>query len=153
MKLTPEQAQIVTDNHDLIYWYANMKHLDLDEWYDLLAITLCQAVLKHDSNRSTLSTYFKIRADGVVNKEYRKTQTQKRFGKDIPFVENVHDDISLDDIDVAIKYRDLIDNDKTGILRLKLQGYTQKEIAEMIGVNQSYISLELKRLREEFNND
>jgi len=60
MKLTPEQSQIVADNHDLIYWYANMKHLDCEEWYDLLAIALCQAVIKHDPQRGTLATYFNM---------------------------------------------------------------------------------------------
>ena len=40
MKLNDEQRGVVEENHQLIYWYAHRRHLDLEEWYDLLAIRL-----------------------------------------------------------------------------------------------------------------
>ena len=44
-QLTPEQQKLVTDNHNLIYSLANAKNIDLDEYYDVLAIGLCKAAI------------------------------------------------------------------------------------------------------------
>ena len=60
MILTKEQQKMVEENHDLIYWYANIKKLNLENWYDLLAIELCGVVLKYNPKKGSLSNYYKI---------------------------------------------------------------------------------------------
>lgn len=152
VKLTPEQAQIVADNHNLIYWYCNMKKLDVNTYYDLLAIELCNTVMKYDPEKGTLANYFKIRADGMIAKEYQKSQAQKRAHKDIRYIENLY---GVDNIYTNYKLREtyetLLGLDEYGIIKLRLLGYTQNEIAEMLNLSQSFISKELKRIRKEFN--
>lgn len=55
-KLAPEQAQLVADNHNLIYSFCQLKHLDVDEWYDVCAIGLCEAAQKWNPSRGRFST-------------------------------------------------------------------------------------------------
>ena len=43
--LTAEQQQLVIENHNLIYDFAKRKNLIIEEYYDILAIGLCNAAL------------------------------------------------------------------------------------------------------------
>lgn len=153
MKLTEEQALVVEKNHSLIYWYAHMNHLDLENWYDILALELCYTVLKYEEEKGSLATYYKVRCDGIVRKEYRKSQAQKRLHESVLYIEEEHKneiDDNIDDIISEMEYRDFIDSDDSNILRLKQNGYNQNEIATMLNVSQSFVSQRLKKLRKEF---
>lgn len=58
MKLSETQKRLAEDNHNLIYTYIYNKKLDIDEWYDILAIGFCKAVATYDPNKGySLSTY------------------------------------------------------------------------------------------------
>ena len=155
MRLTEEQQKIVEDNHNLIYWYINYANLDFQEWYDLLAIELCYTVMKHDESKGTLSTYFKLRADGLVYKEYRKSQAQKRFHFDAEYIDATHSNTGdhLDNriaiADTETEVHDLFKGEYGEIMKLRYEGYSQTEIAEKLGVSQSYVSKILKKLRDE----
>lgn len=45
--LTEEERKLVENNHDLIYMLADCLELDIDEYYGLLAISLCHAAQKY----------------------------------------------------------------------------------------------------------
>lgn len=148
--LTEIQKQIVSDNHNLIYWYAHLSRLDLEEWYDLLAIELCHSVQRHDELRGTLSTYYKTRCDWLVLNEFRKHNRKKRFHINVEYIPEIHSSttgIQDDEIHVT----DILNDPEYGkIIRLKFDGYTQQEIAEQLGVSQSYISNTLKKIRRKY---
>lgn len=153
-KLTDKERQMVEDNEKLIYWYANKKNLDLDEWYGLLAIELCKTVRKYNPDRGSLSTYFKLRADIMV---YRKMQEKYRSGElyDYEIDESQHEDESVevfDKVDSDIALEDLLESLETDrgriIIRMKLDGYTQKEIAEETGLTQQGVGWVLRKVRE-----
>ena len=55
-RLTEEQKELVTKNHDLIYAYAHKKNISIDEYYDVLAIGLCKAAKTFDKNKGMFST-------------------------------------------------------------------------------------------------
>lgn len=126
-----------------------MKKLDIEEYYDLLAIELCRTVYSYIEEKGSLSNYFKMRADNLVNKEYAKTQLQKRLNNGhVPLTE-VYDYISNgDDIAECVELDDFITEDKSDILRMKLDGYTQSEIAGALGLTQSYVSRVLSKKRK-----
>lgn len=158
-KLTDIERQMVEDNHNLIYWYANKKNLDLDEWYDLLAIELCKTVRKYNQDRGSLSTYFKLRADIMV---YRKLQEKYRSGElyDYEIDESQHCDEAVevfDKVDSDIALESLLDSLETDrdrlIIKMKLDGYTQKEIAEETGLTQQGVGWVLRRVRERLDAD
>lgn len=155
MKLTNEQAQIVEENHALIYWYANLKQLKLDDWYDLLAIELCKTVIKHHPEKSSLANYYKLRCDCLCNKEYQKTQAQKRFNLGVYDLEEVYNwttpnDCKYEDVDDLQLIVDTFSSEYQEIIVLKYQGYTQGEIANMLGLSQSQISKILRKVRDEY---
>jgi len=139
MRLTDEQRIIVTENHKLIYWMINRKHLEMAEYYDLLALELCYAVAKHDPSRGSLANYYKLRCEGVLYKEYRKSQAQKRTHLtetlESNFTVPIYDDYS------AFKLiEDIIDDPNYLIFMLKSTGYSQCEIAKKLNISQSFVS-------------
>lgn len=153
-KLTDKERQMVEDNEKLIYWYASKKNLDIDEWYGLLAIELCKTVRKYNPNRGSLSTYFKLRADIMV---YRKMKEMYRSGElyDYEIDESQHEDESVevfDKVDSDIVLEDLMKSLETDrdrmIIKMKLDGYTQREIAEETGLTQQGVGWVLKKVRE-----
>lgn len=150
MRLSDEQRQIVEDNHNLIYWYCNLKNLDLEEWYDLLCIELCFTVMKYDPEKGSLSNYFKLRADNLTYKEYAKTKLQKRANNGIFELTDANMTPSLDDIQEAVELEEVFNVENGMILKMKAQGYTQHEIAEFFGVSQSHISKMLRKLKKEY---
>lgn len=151
MKLTEEQQRIVEENYKLIFWYANMKHLNLEEWYDLLAIELCYAVMKHKVEKGSLSTYFKLRADGLVYKESKKARTLKRTCTEVGFIENIHS--NRETTDELLELEEWVGVENKDIIRMKYDGYTQTEIAREIGVSQSYVSKVLRKTKEDYYSD
>lgn len=150
MRLTPEQSEIVANNEKLIYWYLNLKGLDIDEWYDLLAIELCYTVAKHKPEKGSIANYYKLRCDGLVSKEWRKNMTQKRDG----VMSMLDDEMIGESVDHSgLSMEMLLEQADSDILNLKVQGYSQKEIAMELGVSQSYVSRALKELREKLELD
>jgi len=149
MRLTDEQRIIVTENHKLIYWMINRKHLEMAEYYDLLALELCYAVAKHDPSRGSLANYYKLRCEGVLYKEYRKSQAQKRLHTNVTLIDNVHT-INNNDLQRMAELSEWMNGDDGIILQMKSEGYSQTEIGNHLGVSQSYVSKILKRLKKEF---
>ena len=148
MKLTEEQKKIVEDNHNLIYSFAHSKNLNLDYWYDILAIELCKSVMKHNPQKASLSTLFYLKASRTVIMEMNKINAKKRMGEQMTtelfpnqLVGNneEYEDIILEDELSASKYYP--------ILKLKYEGYSQKEIAKMLDISQSQVSRALKEAR------
>lgn len=58
MVLTDEQRQLVSKNHNLIYQFAKVKQLDLEEHYGTLAIGLCRAASLFDPGRGVKFSTF-----------------------------------------------------------------------------------------------
>ena len=144
MKLTDEQSKTVEENHNLIYGFANMRKINLDEHYGTLAIELCNTVKHWNPQRSNLSTYFYIRANNRMRMEYRKKFSNKRKANEdslelkLDILNYPNDELAEDLI-----LQDMIKHGDSEIILLKYQGYSQDEIAEKLGVSQATISREL----------
>lgn len=149
MRLTEEQAQVVADNHDLIYWYIHKNNLSVDEWYDIFAIELCYAVMTHNPERGSLSNYFKLRCDWVFCEIIQKQRDRsvEEFTSDyLDGNETSYDGAEhiLDQLEIEKLFQE-----KNGdIYKLIYEGYTQSEIAKIIGKRQATISRTLKRVRK-----
>ena len=55
--LNHTQQEIVANNHNLIYFMCKKYNLDIEEYYDVLAIGLCKAAKSFDYNKSKFATY------------------------------------------------------------------------------------------------
>lgn len=151
MRLTEEQAKVVEENHNLIYWYAKMKNLDLQEWYDLLAIELCNTVMEYNSEIGKLSTFYKKKCDTMVNHVFMKSKTKKRDFKVSHFDDEVLSTPCYTNLE-DVSFLDKEFNRKHGeILKLKYEGYSHKEICEMLGVGLRLVRTTLKRFKERYD--
>lgn len=168
--LTPEQQKLVSDNHNLIYSYAKKMNLELDEYYGILAIGLCQAASLFDPDLgfafSTLA-YTSMRSE--CYSYWRNTYMCKHhLPKDLivsldapihedpyskEFYDKIYDifeeDYKAEILKVEIKefIETLSERDQILLLYL-LQGYSRKEIAAYLGVTRSNIGDRLKKLKE-----
>ena len=70
-KLSNEQREFVEQNHGLIYSYAHRKKLNLEEYYGILALALCQAAVLWDKRKSSFSTYVYMKMSSYVNAHIR----------------------------------------------------------------------------------
>lgn len=156
MKLTEEQKKVVEENHNLIYWYATQKsakHIEyLNVYYDVLAIELCKSAIHYDPSRGSFSNYFKLRADSAVYKEYRKTLAKKRDGVEVE-LRDTTTNVGVGGIDELLDelyLKDWINDSDSEILKLRLQGMNQTQIAEIVGVSQAQVSRTLIKLKEKY---
>lgn len=167
MKLNDEQRQLVEDNHNLIYQYAHDNNLDLEMWYDLLAIELCKSVLKHDPSKGKLSTLFYIRAKHAMWREYCKSKSKKRDGGVIYSLDYEYGDsdggtVTLgemledeiydvgDNSIMSILKNEILNSEYGDIIKMRLEGYSQSEIAESMGCSQAHISRILQDIKGEY---
>lgn len=158
--LTSEQKKIVEDNHNLIYFYINKNNLDENEYYDLLALSLCKAAKKFDPSKSKFSTFalhcFKmdhlieirnkkaVKRDALVISLSDKIYTSDD-GKETELVEIIPGDRDVFDKMILMDIPKLLDDDRlVQICKLSYLGYGQQEIAYMVGVSQSLVSRQLK---------
>jgi DNA-directed RNA polymerase specialized sigma subunit len=148
--LTEIESLLVEKNHNLIYWVASKMNLDLEEWYDLLAIELCLTVQRFDSEKSTLANFYLIRVGNLVKKEYKKLNTNKRYNEGHVSLDEVVDFIvdKCPSNETSLDW--IMELDPNGILKLKAEGFTQKEIADSLGVSQPYVSNLIAKVRREY---
>jgi RNA polymerase sigma factor (sigma-70 family) len=141
---------MVADNHNLIYWIVKIKHLNVEDWYDLLSIELCMAVQKFNPTKGTLANYYNMRCNSLIARELAKEGLQKNANNGIVGLCEIDECTNPEEIEDYIRLKELFGNENAEIFNLKLQGYTQGEIAEKLGVTQSNISKTLRRIKDEY---
>ncbi len=173
-QLTSTQQKIVEDNHKLIYGLAHKNHINLDEYYGVLAIGLCKAALSYDEVRGQFSTF----AYTTMLNEYNKVVRHNKTNCVIPdeIVCSMDIEVKVDGTDGnAIKFGDLIPDDKVDIendvisssmldsmcnnlseqdkeiVMMLADGMSQTEIAKFFGVKRQCISQKVIRIREKVN--
>lgn len=152
----------------MIYGFAHSRKLDLEEYYGLLAIKLCEVVMRWDKSKSKLSTLYYISADRMIWNEYRRENARKRDSgpmlsldylytsndgkvKLIDFIGNENIGEQLDDEVVeSVIEEQLLSGQYREIIKLRLEGYTQGEISEILNMSQSNISRILNLIYEEY---
>ena len=154
-KLTKHQQEIVEDNHNLIYSFIHRRGLDADEYYGLIAESLCKAVLNWDESKGKLSTLFYIIARNDVYNEWRKGSAGiYQFTDTLPLEEDwIPDNYDLEgEFILKETIKDVENSEYNDLFQLKLLGYNNKQIAEMFGVSQSTIGNWLRRMGERYFN-
>lgn len=170
-RLTEEQRQLVSDNHNLIYAYAHKMNLDLDEYYDLLAIGLCLAACSYDPSKgTTFSTYAYSAMRNTCYMYWRRNYVSSHripkeliisynapFGDDFGKEELVNrlDDIfgTYDFSPTPVELNEFLKSLKKTeriILHDSYYGYTQTEISQKLGISQSFISRIRRTLKEKW---
>lgn len=167
--LTPEQRKLAEENHAFIFYYMRRKGLDQDKFYDILAYALCKAARAYDPSQFSFATFCYMCFENEIRMLHRKetrritafpfsyydakvdSETQDLLYKIVP---DFAAEQKFDEAETAILIKDFIQKlpDKLKqTLRLRLQGYDQREIGRILGVDQTMISRRLKKIRELFN--
>ena len=168
MKLTDEQRQLINDNHNLIYAILNERKLKIDDWYDVAALGMCDAALHWDSSREIpfhcyAGTCIKMR----LNNEMEHMNRQKRSGQrsllyynawegteksDEKFIDNLISYQSVEDEVIGkLTYEDIasnLNNKKSNIFRLLIEGYKLREIGAMLGISYNAVFLHKKSIAQ-----
>lgn len=154
-KLTKEQQKIVEDNHNLIYSFLQSRGLNKDEYYGLIAESLCKSVLHWDESKGALSTLFYIVARNDLYKEWRSGQAgHYQFEDTVPLEEDwIPDNHDLEsEFILKETIKDVENSEYNDLFQLKLLGYNNKQIAEMFGVSQSTIGNWVRKMGEKYFN-
>lgn len=158
-ELNYEQQQLAEQNHNLIYSFAKSRKLDLEEYYDVLAIGLCRAALVYDENKATFFTlaykcmsneYNKIIKGQTVQRKIPDTlissldeviSVSEEEGSEITLYDCIKKDIfpipdssTITNIMFDKFYNNKLTKQEQKIVKLLAQDRTQVEISKLMGL-------------------
>ena len=160
--LTPEQKQFAEDNHNIVYLFLRYKRLSLD-YYDIIIFGYLRAVRKYFERPELRQYQFRTIANYAMKTDlynhYRKQSRQKRKAYVISLDTAVSGDerltlmdvISVDDTDSASlleEISEMISKEQFNIVRMKAEGYNDREIAKQYDVPVHSIKEILSSIRE-----
>lgn len=167
--MTKEQQKLVEENHNLIYHMCHKYNLNIEEYYGILAIALCKAAISYDKNTGySFATYACKAMYNAYLLNIRYAKSSRRNGvvvslNDIIYENNNGDsDIALEDtisnnLDVYDEciFLDFykLDERQLKIIKLRIQGYNQAEIADLFNISQSYASRLLLKIHKLLTGD
>lgn len=170
--LTKTQQNLVTENHNLIYEFAKRKHLSIEEYYDILAIGLCEASKSYDCSSGEFSTIAFRCMDAELNDYYKYINRGKRIPEDMilsydaptggddsdcnsNFLDSFTDNRCVHDIVVSgimseILINLLSDKEQT-VARLLANGMNQSDIAKCIGCKRQTVQYYIVKIRKKWS--
>lgn len=174
-KMTPEQQEFATKNHNLIFGFIRDRKLNQSEYYGILAMQFCKAVVTYDRDFGDGNVPFASYAYLVFDRAlkmhlaylHRKKRehdldaasldalrTEAGGEEDEPL--NMYNIVKSYD-DEEIEYDLLLDNiykhikndEDRFIIKSRIMGYTQDEIAQVLGWgSQTDVSNRLKLIKQ-----
>ena len=163
--MTQEQRKLVEENHKLIYYTLNKYKLNPEEYYDILAIGLCKAAIKFDPERSKFSTFaMKVMYNEFLQHDRNEKAEKRKENKNtlsLNYIMTNHKnkdrkcefgDLLTDGREpfmdvIHMHLPDILTNQELLVCKLSYADYNQSQIAEKLGVTQSYVIRLLKRAR------
>ena len=168
--LTPEQQQLAADNEKLI-WFFLKKYAsgsDPQELYGVAAEGLIRAAATYDPARGKFSTHAMYHMRGAVGFNQCCAKRKKRSGKLVLHMDDVdavdpNEEYNAETCGVAqLKDRPCLSLDETGadverflrslpardreLVRMRIVGYTIKEIGDTFGITIQAASAHMKRI-------
>lgn len=172
-RLTKEQQDLVTKNHNLIYDFAKKKNLLISEYYDILAMGLCKAAMEYKENNGMFSTFAYPCMENELINHYVKTNRKHcipeemiissdapRNGEDfdnkVSLLDSLKDDSCTDDIvlgEVMSTYLiSLLSEKEQTVVNLIMDGMTHREIAQKMKCKRQNISYYIQQIRKKWAN-
>lgn len=163
--LDEQQKKLVEENHKLIYYTLNKYKLNPEEYYDILAIGLCKAAMNFDPKRSKFSTFaVQVMYNEFLQHDRNENANKRKVNKNtLSLNHRIKDpknesrtcefgDLLTDGREpfmdvIHIHLPDILTKQELLVCKLSYDDYNQPQIAEKLGVTQSYVSRLLKRAR------
>lgn len=171
IRLTRAQQRMVENNHNLIYSLANRANIDINEYYDILAIGLCEAALSYDESKGKFSTFAWI----VMKNKYLNTIRRSTIDRVVPreiicsldAEINIYDEsccslydlicddsVNVEDASILKSKLDFLYNKLSGydkeIVTMLLKEISQSDIAKHFGVSKQYVNQRVLDIRKKF---
>lgn len=134
---------MIEENHNLIYSYCHNKNLDVNEYYGLLAETMCKVIPRYDGS-SNLSTYLYTCFTNAIRDDWRKNKNNK-----LGYDENIEQEDYSQRIENIIISNELIEKYGNDIIKLYIQGYTIRELSDMFNIPKTNVSKIISKFRLE----
>ena len=168
-QLTSKQKELVEVNHNLIYKFASIKNVSIEEYYDILAIGLCKAAMAFDDDKGKFSTFAFKCMSNELGSYFNHMKTQRAipealiFSYDAPIndsgdclLETFPTKYSIQDAvmnNIMIKkFKNALDKNEENIVRLLVSGMNQCEIARYLKCSRQNINRYTARIRNKWNN-
>lgn len=164
--LDRSQQFLVEQNHNLIYGFAQKKKLDVDEYYGLLAISLCKAAEAYQESRGKFTTFAYMVMENDLNKYWRTTQNQKSIPQEMivsynaenessntPYLENIV--VDSNDMDFHMQYNDMLsqmNSIEKIICQMLMDGAKQSDILKRLGITKRQYEHIRQKLRNKYHN-
>lgn len=167
--LTKEQQKIVEQNHGLIFGFAKRHSLNLDEYYDVLAIGLCKAARSYDAEREcTFATYAYCCMNNAIGSVKRIENSTKKIPRNLVASYNALVDgqdnhpseleyflrdhsSNTDNVISKIhvdQFRETLPDDMKYLFDRLMAGYLTREIAKDIGCTKQNVSLKTQKIKK-----
>lgn len=133
-KMTGEQRDRAARHEHLIRWYMRMFHLVDDDWYGVIAVSLCEASMHFDARRGSFEGYARKCAANAVISEYRyqKIHCPPAIQIDEQEIADVADSESYVGTKAVI---DRLPKMERNLLWLRAAGRSDTEIASISGLS------------------
>lgn len=172
--LTKEQAELVANNHNLIYSFLNSKNLpvddklsmNIDDWYGIMAEALCKAAKGFDNSKSTnFSTYaYHCMQHAMINTFKGKNTLKEIPNQAVEYYDEfafetgieskmdyIPDTINIENQVIAKltvnQFMEIQTDQRKRIFYLISIGYNSREIADLFGCCRQNIEKILQRAR------
>lgn len=159
-KLNEEEKKIVEDNLKLIYSFCYSKGLDVDEYYDILAIELCKCAMVWDGKRKISMIAYKAFKNAVYGHWRYNTAKKRDWKRKVNLTYEKNDeqeelnviDYSVD-VESIVVVKDLIKIvNSNDVWKLYVSGYKQREISKLLNMPASTVSFKINKLKLEVEN-
>lgn len=172
MRMTDEQRKLVEQNHNLIYDFLYKNELNIEEYYDIAAIGLCNAAIKYDSKKGKFSTLAFKCMKSEVNHHFSYINRKKRIppshiysydillsvdeGEYNPYINTIFDGNfdTYEIVEKSISYANFskeLDDREKFIIKCFESGLTQKEIGIKLNISQQAVYQRIKKMRNKWN--
>ena len=138
-----------------------MKMKNTIEYYDICAIGLCKAAITYDSSKSVkFATYAGVCIENEIKIELRKQKKYSVYSLDrtfsstldgtgeIAFGENLTTGLSAYDEILPYQLDEILNAWEYKLIALILEGYTQVEIGNIIGISQAQVSRMFSKIKQ-----
>lgn len=149
--------KLANDNMAFMQYMANKFKCDIDICY----IGFVKAINTYNSKKSKFNTHAYICMRNEILQEFRKNKNKPKYEYSLNFeIENndgtceyqdlIEDTFDLEEVithkDLYVKAINLLeDSTQQALIIMWSNGYTQREIAEKMGISQSYVNRLIKK--------
>ena len=161
-KLTEEQKKLVSDNHDLIDFFVNIKKLQKDDYYYVLAEALCKAAKNYNKDLSAFRTYAVYAMNTALKNAIRKNSQPTTVPETIIISANKNVELADEHMTISdlLKYPNVAAVDDRVVLKVSIEqcmkhltdrekeivdlldrGCTRKQVAEALSTDKRSVGV------------